>query len=225
MLRRLVSAITVATASLLTIACPQTYRVRLKPDSSRLTLLLDGSHPKPVDMVELTTCGQVNEDLSYREPRPVWTVYGDDLPDSTRLYREISYGQQLRGFRTSTAPALLSAGCYVATVVAAGASGSLHLWIDSLNRARPWTPKDHDSASVQYNKYAVLSNARADSAITLCLAAYHSATTADDSARIDHQVMNERVGPEPFTCRDYRRLYWSRFQKRPWSKDSTGGGA
>jgi len=223
---RFSTAIAVVFLASLTAACPQGYRVQLKPGStaSALTLVLGDKHPRPVDMVEISTCGRVDSGLTYKEGQPVWSAQGWDLPDSIRRYREITYGQRLTGFAERVTSTRLASGCYVATVVAGG-SGTLHLWIDSLGAVHQWTQRDHDSASAQYNKYAALSNARADSAITLCLAAYHSAPTAADSATIDRQVMNERVGLEPFTCRDYRRLYWSRFQKRPWSEDSTGGGA
>src|SRR6185312_1240375 len=105
---------------LLTVGCPQTYRVRLKPAStaSTLTLLLDGDHPKPVDMVKVATCGRVDNDLTYAEGQPVWLVYGWELPDSTRRYSEVTYGQHLLGFSEETPPSHLAEGCYTATVVA-----------------------------------------------------------------------------------------------------------
>jgi hypothetical protein len=226
-MRQRLEVTTLILALALTVGCPQTYRVRLKPAStaSTLTLLLDGDHPKPVDMVKVATCGRVDNGLAYAEGQPVWLAYGWELPDPTRRYREVSYGQHLIGFSEEMPPSRLSKGCYTATVVADGATGTLHLWVDSLDRVRLWTAEDYDSASAQYNQYATISNARADSAITLCLAAYRASPTAQDSALTDQRVMVDSVDSKPFTCRDYRRLYWSRFQKRPWSEDSTGSGA
>ena len=216
----------VLTLVLLTVACPQKYRVRLKPGStsSTLTLLLDGKRPKPVDMVEFTKCGLVVNEQSYHSGPPVWSAHGWELPDSARRYAEISYGQQLAGFAEKPEPAPLSAGCYVATVLAGG-SGTVALWIDSLGNVKEWTKSDYDSASTLYRSYAAASNARADTAIALCLVAYKSAATAQDSVSVDKRIMRHNPKSEALSCRDYRRLYWSDFQKRPWAEDSTPGGA
>ncbi len=213
--------------ALLTASCPQTYSVRLKPLSaiSSLTLSLGGGRPKPVDLVTFATCAWVDSELLHHEGQSVWSAFGQELPDSTRRYREITYGQSLSGFTETTPPSELIPGCYLATVVADGATGSIALWVDSLGSVREWTKRDYDSASTQDHNYAILSNARADSAIALCLAAYRVATTAEDSGSVDKRVFGDSPNAEAFACREYRRLYWSRFKKRPGAEDSTAGGA
>jgi hypothetical protein len=117
----------------------------------------------------------------------------------------------------------LTPGCYTASIVAAG-SASLHFWVDTMNRVRPWSGRDYDSAGGRYQQHALVSNARADSAIALCLTAYAAARSPGDSAGTDRSVpVRNMLSRRTFTCRDYRRLYWGRFQKTPWALDSTDG--
>lgn len=210
--------------------CPQRpYKIWVADGSTADALVfgmattLHGETVRPLSLLMVSTCSAVDARGAWQRDRPVWRIEAWYLPDSLRLLHAVEYGHPPPGFAGGVAPQRLNPGCYVATA-SAGGSGEVQFWVQADGSLRNWSKGDDDSASIAYRHYSAESDANADSALAKCVAAYRRAGTAADTVSVDGAMWGDTARFGAFSCRDYRRVHWSLFQKRPWAEDSTGKG-